>query len=136
MKLIADSFNKRFSGWMITLPEEDLNAQRSGHINKEGWLIQYCFGKDETDKYMDYYATNKWYGDSHVRIYADGTKKDLPALCSMHKSSWYPEEAKQLEDEHFELQSKIAEMLIDKGFDRFTINMALSVWPVKDSKKE
>jgi hypothetical protein len=37
---------------------------------------------------------------------------------------------------YFELQSKIAEMLIDKGFDKFTINMALSAWPVKDSKKE
>jgi len=39
MKLIADSFNKRFSGWMITLPEEDLNARRSGHINKKDWLF-------------------------------------------------------------------------------------------------
>lgn len=136
MKLIAETFNKRFAGWKITLPEKDLNARRSGYINQEGWLIPYCFGKDENGEYMDYYAINRWYGDSHVRIYADGREEDLPTLRSIHETSWYPEEAKQLEDEFYERNRKVAKMLIDKGFDRFAINMALSVWPVKDSEKE
>ncbi|MEN4007007.1 MAG: hypothetical protein PQ964_06605 [Methanobacteriaceae archaeon] len=121
---------------MITLPEEDLNARRSGHINKEGWLIQYCFGKDKTGKYMDYYATNRWYGDSHVRIYADGTEKEFPVLLDFHLTSDDSVEDKRLENEFYERNRKVAKMLIEKGFDRFTINMALSVWPVKDSKKE
>jgi len=46
------------------------------------------------------------------------------------------EEAKQLEDEFYKRNRKAPKILIDKGFDRFTINMALSVWSDKDSEKE
>lgn len=83
MKLIADIFVKRFTHWKISLPEEDLKNRRSGHIQNAGWLIQYCFGKDETGEYMDYYAAHRMTDDSHVRIYDDGRVETLPAISSM-----------------------------------------------------
>ena len=47
MNLIAETFAKHFKHWKISLPDEDLKNRRSGYIQNAGWLIQYCFGKDE-----------------------------------------------------------------------------------------
>ena len=127
LKVIADIFANRFAHWDIFLPEEDINSKRRGHIQKAGWLIQYCFGKDETGEYLDYYAAHRMTDDSHVRIYADGTKKSLPALCRWHLTSEDPEEAKRLENEFYKRNQEISEMLSKKGFTKFTINMFLSV---------
>jgi hypothetical protein len=82
MKSIADGFARRFAYWKITLPQADIDGKRSGHISQAGWLIQYCFGNDETGEYMDYYAAHRMTDDSHVRIYDDGKEKSLPALNS------------------------------------------------------
>lgn len=54
----------------------------------------------------------------------------------MYKSSWYPKEAKKLEDEHYELNFEIMKMLAEKGFDKFTVNMALSVWRFEKTEEE
>lgn len=113
MKLIADIFNKRFSHWKITLPEEDLNTKHSGRIKHAGWIIQYCFGKDKNGEYMDYYATHRMAPDLHVRIYVDGRKKTLPALCGIRRISKDHVEDKRLEDEYFEYNHKV-EMLLKK----------------------
>lgn len=123
---IADTFTERFAHWKITLPEEYLKNRCNGFINKAGWLIQFCFGKDEKGEYLDYYASHRMTDDSHVRIYADGHKKNLPALCSWYKLSDDPVEAKRLKDEHDQHNREVVEMLAEKGFDKFTINMYLS----------
>jgi hypothetical protein len=98
--LIADTFSKRFSHWNITLPEEDIKYGRSGYIQNVGWLIQYCFGKNETDEYMDYYASHRMTDDPHVRIYADGRVESLPA----------PVEAKRLEEGHLEHNREVVKI--------------------------
>jgi tetratricopeptide (TPR) repeat protein len=123
---IADTFAKHFSHWNIILPQEDLKGRCSGHISEAGWLIQYCFGNDENGEYMDYYAAHRMTDDSHVRIYDDGKEKSLPALDSWLLTSDDPIKAKQLKDEYDRHNRKVVKMLIDKGFDRFTMNMALS----------
>lgn len=125
IKLIADTFAKRFTHWDITLPERDINLRNNGYIQKAGWLIQYCFGEDEKGEYLDYYAAHRMTDDSHVRIYSDGTEENLPALLSMHLTSKDPVEAKKLEDEYYEYNRGVTEMLSKKGFDKFTINMFL-----------
>ena len=53
-ELIADTFANHFAHWNFTIPEKDLKARNKGYIQNSGWLIQYCFGKDETGQYMDY----------------------------------------------------------------------------------
>jgi len=108
------------------LPEEDLKSKNSGFIQDSGWLIQYCFGKDENGDFLDYYAAHRMTDDSHLRIYANGTKKHLPALSSIVLISKDPVENKRLRDEHDKQNREVVELLAKKGFDKFTINMALS----------
>ena len=81
--MIAYTFAKRFSHWKIRIPEDKLKNRQGGYIQEGGWLIQYCFGKDENGDYMDYYAAHRMTDDSHVRIYEDGTEKALPSLSSI-----------------------------------------------------
>lgn len=126
MKLIEEAFNKRFNPWNITLPEENIKNRQNGYIQEFGWLIQYCFGEDDKGEYMDYYAAHRMTDDSHVRIYEDGEEEQLPALEGWFLTSEDPEEAKRLEVEHNERNRKVLEMLAEKGFDKFTINMYLN----------
>jgi len=79
VKLAADIFAEHFAPLENYLARRRPNARRNGYISKAGWLIQYCFGKDETDEYMDYYTTHRMTTDSHVRIYADGQEKIPPS---------------------------------------------------------
>lgn len=125
MKLIEELFNNRFNHWNITLPEGNIIERHSGYIQEAGWLIQYCFGKDEVGEYLDYYAAHRMTNDSHIRIYSDGRKKKLPALNSMRLVSKDPIEDKRLEEEYNEHNRKVVKILTNKGFDKFTINMFL-----------
>lgn len=63
--------------------------------------------------------------DSHRRIYEDGKEESLPALSSMYLISDDPVMAKQLKDKYEENNRKVVELLNEKGFDKFTINMVL-----------
>jgi hypothetical protein len=136
MKLIADNFASRFGHWGFNLPEKDIKDRRGGYIQDSGWLIQYCFGKDETGEYLDYYATHRMTGDSHVRMYADGREEALLTLSSIVKISKDPVEQKRLEDEHDEYNRKVVKMMVDKGFDKFTMNMFLSAGMDKKNEKK
>lgn len=132
--IFTDTFAKHFANWKINLPEEDLKNRNNGYIQNAGWLIQYCFGKDENGEYLDYYAAHRMTGDSHVRIHVDGKEESLPSLSSMYPISDDPIEAKKLKDEHDEHNRKVVEMLNEKGFNKFTINMFLSAG--MDEKKK
>lgn len=72
---------------------------------------------------MDYYAAHRMTDDSHVRIYADDREKRLPTLNGMVLCSEDPVKAKRLEDEHDTRNREVVEMLVEKGFTKFTINM-------------
>jgi len=73
VNLMVDNFNKHFAHWDIIIPKENMKTRHGGYIQYKGWLIQYCFGKDKTDKeYLDYYAAHRMTDDSHRRIYDDG----------------------------------------------------------------
>ncbi|PKL72177.1 MAG: hypothetical protein CVV29_07545 [Methanobacteriales archaeon HGW-Methanobacteriales-2] len=63
-----------------------------------------------------------------MRIYTDGHVKDLPALDGMFITSEDPVEAKRLENKHDEYNRQINELLVEIGFDKFTINMYLHAW--------
>ncbi len=136
MNLIGDTFAKHFAHWEIVLPEENIKNRRGGYIQHGGWLIQYCFGKDENDmEYLDYYAAHRMTDDSHIRIYDDGKKESLPSLTSMYLVSDDPVKAKQLKDKYEEHNRQVVELLNEKGFDKFTINMFLHAGLDKETKK-
>ncbi len=127
MERIAGEFRKRFRTWKLELPARALLDRRPGFFQAEGWLIQYAFGRNEQGDYLDYYATHRMAGDSHLRLYATGECEDLPALSTSHLTSDDPVEARRLEQEFYERNRTIANELGEKGFNKFTINMMLSM---------
>jgi hypothetical protein len=127
MDPIERMFAERFAHWGITLPVENLGHRSAAHIQQNGWLIQFCFGHDESGDFMDYYASHRMTDDDHVRLYADGTVVQLAALGSAYLSSEDSVEAARLEKEYLESNRKISEELVAKGFNLFTLNMELRV---------
>jgi len=125
MKIIANLFAETFAHWGIRLPDADLRERRAGYITEAGWLIQYCFGQDDTGEFLDFYASHRMTDDRHTRLYSDGRTQDLPGLVGFRVGSEDPVEDKRLELEYRRQNREIADMLCAKGFDRFTINMAL-----------
>jgi|WetSurMetagenome_2_1015567.scaffolds.fasta_scaffold306226_2 hypothetical protein len=126
MDPMAARFAECWKSRGFTIPDEDVRARRAGHIARESWLIQYCFGRDDAGEHLDFYATNRFSGDSHYRIHADGSLENLPELVSSRTASDDPVEDKRLEEEFLRENREVAEALAAKGFGLFTINMALS----------
>lgn len=121
---ISRVFARTFSRWKLRIPEENLAREKAGFIQKEGWLVQYCFGRDEKGGYLDYYAAHRMTNDDHVRIREDGSKEYLDAMsefCVVPEGG----DGGEAEKRFFEANRKVAEALVAKGFDKFTVNMAL-----------
>jgi len=121
---ISRVFASAFSRWKLRIPRENLEREKAGFIQKEGWLVQYCFGRDENGGYLDYYAAHRMTSDDHIRIREDGSVENLP---TMREFCIVPEGGDDgaAEKRFYDANRKVAEMLVAKGFDKFTINMAL-----------
>jgi hypothetical protein len=138
MDLIKNIFDNYFSNWNIKLSKETMEKRLNGFIKDSGWLIQYCFGIENDIEYLDFYATHRMTGDDHIRIYENGNTKNLPVFKIGYLVDCpdpEPIRSKKLKEEGkeaFEKYNKeIAEMLIKKGFNKFTINMSLNSGIVK-----
>ena len=121
---ISRVFASTFARWKLRIPRENLEREKAGFIQMEGWLVQYCFGRDEKGGYLDYYAAHRMTSDDHVRIREDGSQEGLPAMtdfCVIPEGGDDGEAQKRF----YDANRKVAEMLVAKGFDKFTINMAL-----------
>lgn len=116
MAAFETEFNRRFQHWDIKLPDEDVALRRRGYIGQAGWAIWYLFDSDERGEYLDYYASHRMTGDEHTRIYADGTKKELPYIGSSRICSSDPVEDARLEAEYYARNREVARMLEEKGF--------------------
>jgi len=123
--LIARTFADTFAHWNLTLPGDNLEGRTSGFIADRGWLIQFQFGEDDRGRYLDYYAAHRMTDDSHVRIREDGTCEDLPALGGGYFYA-RPEDEKEARRKSAERNRAIAQILVDKGFTKFTLNMSLA----------
>ncbi len=115
---IEKAFNSYFHNWGIRLPRTVLVSLQRGEIREAGWHIQYLFGRDEGGDYLDFYASHRMTNDRHVRIRADGTQEDLPAI-----EEWlvYSKEATQAEQKLAKTQllarnRQVLEDLKRKGF--------------------
>jgi hypothetical protein len=118
MNKIKEVFDETFSDWDIKLPEEKEN----GFIQKQGWLIQYCYGKEEEKEFLDYYASHRMTNDCHKRIYEDGSTMDLPAFYTIYRTDDDGSGERAMKKNNQE----VAEALTKKGFTKFTINMAIA----------
>lgn len=77
------AFARYFVRFDLALPPEDVALRRPGRITQRSWFIFYIWGQDEGALYLEFYASNRFTNDRHVRIYEDGR------TVSMAKS-WDP----------------------------------------------
>lgn len=103
-------FEAQFEPWGIQLVAEALTPGARGKIQQAGWTIEYLISADEKGLYLDYYAAHRMTNDRHVRIRANGSVEDLPALGDFSFSGE--------ESEFFERNRQVTEMLRAKGFGR------------------
>lgn len=105
---VKEKFEALYESWEVKLAEEKLTPGGRGKFQKHGWTFEYLIATDEKGLYLDYYATNRMTSDSHMRIYADGSVMELPALAEMFVSG--------KEAEFVQRNREIGEMLRAKGF--------------------
>ncbi|MFS0513215.1 hypothetical protein ACEYW6_00525 [Nostoc sp. UIC 10607] len=80
MDAITNEFNKYFSKWKITLPEENRQKRQKGSIFQAGWKINFIFGIKDDAEYLEYYAIHRMTNDHYIIIYENGEKEHLECL--------------------------------------------------------
>lgn len=80
LQTIKKIFDKNFAAWDLVLPEASLREQTPGSISQSGWTINYRYGRDHDQPYLEYFATHRMTNDTLNRIYADG-REELLGFC-------------------------------------------------------
>jgi hypothetical protein len=109
-----------FDFYGIKIPANNINRRESGVFEKDGWLIQFCFGKEEDKEYMDLYGYHRMTNDRHLRIYEDGTyDESLPALdyFDYNYDPNDPEDVNKKKEKN--KRNEIKKILSEKGFFPF-----------------
>ena len=128
---IAAAFAEYFRHSKLTLPKSVRKRRKAGCIARKGWLIQYCFGKDERGEYLDFYSSHRMPGDDHRRLREDGRQEELPAMSTMiFFDPAVPGDEERARKASYAANQAIAKLLFEKGFTRFTLNMFLAEEPV------
>lgn len=111
LKALEETFDRRFRNFPETrLPEENVRERRKGSLPYGSGRIYFVFGEEDGREYLEYYAYHRM-GEDHARIYDDGTKVDLPELCSMF--SFDPKVPRDKERKEAEMQKRYRETLDD-----------------------
>ncbi len=106
------------------LPKADVLHRRRGRIGIEvdgdygyGDVVTYLFGKDARGEYLDFYMCHRIAGDSHIRIYEDGSWEHLDVISPFGPLvSDDPAENERLRREDAEEVKRIRALLDAKGF--------------------
>jgi hypothetical protein len=77
LKKIKQVFDKKYAAWGIALPDESLKDQARGSVSYNGWTINYQFGTEHGQRYLEYFASHRMTNDTLNRIYADGREEVL-----------------------------------------------------------
>jgi hypothetical protein len=100
---ISRQFAESFSGWDIALPPGAEAAEARGVIFKDGWRVNYIFGRSD-EKYIEFYATHRMTEDDRQRIYESGKVESLDTVQGMYmydpKVPGSEEEARRRNLEH------------------------------------
>lgn len=110
MNKLQEAFIQRFSHFDLHLPEENLRDRRKGSLPYGSGRIYYVFGEEDGREYLEYYAYHRM-GESHGRIWEDGTRESLPELCSMF--GFDPKIPGDKERKEAEMQMRYRETLDD-----------------------
>lgn len=121
---IQSAFAKFFSYFGHELPEEDVLMRRRGQIGGEddgdysmGDVVRYLFGRNDRSEYLDFYCSHRHAGDQHWRIFDDGSMEQLDVPTSWRHSSDDPEEDARLQEAFYAENTRIYQMLREKGFE-------------------
>lgn len=84
LEKIQGIFSEHFVRQNIHLPEENLRERKKGSLPYGSGRIFFIFGEENGREYLEYYAHHRIGGDSHTRIYDDGTEESLNELVSSY----------------------------------------------------
>ena len=124
LSLIQKTFAEFFSYLGHTLPEENVRLRQRGQIGGDddgdydmGDVVQYLFGRNERGEYLDFYCRHRHAGDQHWRIFEDGGLEEQEVPTSWCQHSDNPEEAARLNGAFYAENTRIYQLLRDKGFE-------------------
>ena len=118
MNQLESAFAEYFSNWSILLPVDAVATRQPGRIQEKGWVIEYLFGVDGDDEYLDFYASHRMTNDRHERIHANGR---IEVLEAPREFLVYPGDAdeaarERIKEEHYAHNRAVHERLREKGF--------------------
>jgi hypothetical protein len=110
-------YNFEFFG--IKIPINNIDSRERGSLEKNGWFIQFCFGKNNGKEYMDCYCQHRMTNDRHMRIFEDGKNESLLAL-DYFDYGFNPNDTEDVNNEKMKNKKReIEKLLIEKGFFPF-----------------
>lgn len=113
---VAESFNQYFAGFgcRITPAEVVIGSRRTIFDQRSGWRITYRVDPDDVgEPNLEFYATNRFTSDRHVRIFADGRGGHLEA---MSESFFHDPSKPEFGAEEFRTRNKtLMSQLQDRG---------------------
>lgn len=109
MLKVKEVFDERFRKWGIRLPDEDLQQRRRGKIQKDGWNINYHFGSEDGEEYIEYFASHRMTNDTLNRIYEDGTTK-LVGYCQEFYLADNPQAEEEYQEHNRNFYSRVEEL--------------------------
>jgi hypothetical protein len=78
--------------------------------------------------YLDFYASHRMTNDRHLRIYENGETKELLAYLEFFVVDDNGTGKRKYEEHN----RKVRKMLIEKGFDKYTVNMSIQSGAVEE----
>lgn len=84
LKIITERFSEHFAAQGIHLPKDHVRERRNGSLPYGSGRIFFIFGEENGREFLEYYAHHRIGGDSHRRIYEDGSEEGLGELMTMY----------------------------------------------------
>lgn len=110
---IRSAFAAYFSE-AVTLPEGALPAR--GRLTQARWSVNYVLCEVDGHTYLDFYATNRFTNDRHVRLHDDGRTEHLDApLEGFSHDPQVPRDRERAERAYFDHNRRVYELLRSKG---------------------
>lgn len=110
---IRAAFEAYFAG-TVTLPEGPLPVQ--GQLSMARWSVNYVLSEVDGRQCLDFYASNRFTNDRHVRILEDGSVEWLEApRDGFSYDPELPGDHERAEREYFEHNQRVYALLRSKG---------------------
>lgn len=83
MPRLQAEFIRLWKYWGAVLPIDDVANRRAGSFHEAplgiaGWFLTYSFGRNPRGEYMEIESDHRMCGPDNYRIYADGSREEMP----------------------------------------------------------